>query len=296
MDAMKHLLALDAGTGSGRAIIFDENGSQLAAASREWVLASDPRYPGSMDFDRDHNWRLLVECIREACAGVPALDIVAIRTTSMGEAFVLYDAAGVELWACGNVDARAIGEVKRLRAADAGLEMRLYLRSGQTFALGAAPRLLWIKTHESEIYQRAASLSMLNDWAAHRLGAQIVVEPSNSGTAGVFNLNTRAWDLEVAEACGVKPALFSTPVRESGMPIGSVSAAAARETGLKAGIPIIVGGRDAQLGTIGVGAVLAGQAAVFGGTFWQQEVNLGRPMSDPTGRIRMDFHAVPGLW
>ena len=293
---MKHLLAVDAGTGSGRAIIFDENGNQLAAVDQEWTHKSDPRYPGSMDFDRENNWQSLANCIRAVCSKVQGLNIVAISTTSMGEAFVLYDQAGEELWACANVDARAVGEVKALREKDPQLERRLYLRTGQTFALGAAPRLLWIKQHEPEIFRKAVWFSMLNDWVAHRLGAPVVMEPSNSGTAGVCNINTRRWDLEVAESCGIKPELFRTPVMESGSIIGSVSAQAALQTGLKEGIPIVVGGRDAQLGTIGVGAVLAGQAAVFGGTFWQQEVNLGKPMSDPTGRIRMDFHAVPGLW
>ncbi len=293
---MKHLLALDAGTGSGRAVIFDENGRQLAAVGREWSHASDPRYPGSMDFDRAGNWQLIVDCIHAACAEVENVEIVAISTTSMGEAFVLYDLNGEELWACANVDARAIEEVNTLRARDPELEHRLYLRTGQTFALGAAPRLLWLKQHEPQLYQRAAMLSMLNDWTAHRLGAPIVVEPSNSGTAGVFNLNTRGWDPFVAESCSIKPELFSAPVKKSGALIGLVSRAAADQTGLKAGTPIVVGGRDAQLGTIGVGAVLADQAAIFGGTFWQQEVNLHAPLVDPTGRIRMDFHAVPDIW
>lgn len=293
---MKHLLALDAGTGSGRAIIFDENGNQLAASGREWSHKNDPRYPGSMDFDRDGNWQLLVVCIKEACAQVSDLNIVAISTTSMGEAFVVYDSAGVELWACANVDARAIEQVKTLRSADPGLEHRLYLRTGQTFALGAVPRLLWLKQNEPRLYERIESFSMLNDWTAHRLGAPIIVEPSNSGTAGVFNLFTRNWDREIAQECGIISTIFNTPVSNSGTVIGQVSHSAAAETGLREGIPIVTGGRDAQLGSIGVGAVLPGQAAVFGGTFWQQEVNLGKPASDPTGRIRMDFHAVPNLW
>ncbi len=293
---MKHLLALDAGTGSGRAVVFDENGRQLAVSGREWTHKSDPRFPGSMDFDREGNWQLLVSCIREACAQVPNLNIAAISTTSMGEAFVVFDAAGEELWACANVDARAIDQVKALRSADPDLEHRLYLRTGQTFALGAAPRLLWLKQHEPELYSRIGMISMLNDWTAHRLGAPIMVEPSNSGTAGLFNLFTRSWDREIAQDCGITPAIFDTPISASGTVIGKVSHSAAVQTGLPEGIPIVVGGRDAQLGSIGVGAVLPGQAAVFGGTFWQQEVNLGKPASDVTGRVRMDFHAVPDLW
>ncbi len=293
---MRHLLALDAGTGSGRAVLFDEEGRQLAASAREWTHRSEPEYPGSMTFDRDHNWQLLVQCIRDVLAQVPEANVVAVTTTSMREGIALYDEQGEELWACANVDARAIQEVKDLRAKDPELEYRLYLRSGQTFALGAAPRLLWLKRHEPEIYDRAAYVIMLSDWVATRLGAPPTVDPSNGGTTGLFHLATRQWDPEIAQACDIRPDLLRAPVVEAGTIIGEISPKAAAETGLKEGTPIVMGGGDAQLGTIGVGAVQPGQAAVFGGSFWQQEVNLDKPLADPTGRIRMNFHAVPGQW
>ncbi len=293
---MNHLLALDAGTGSGRAVIFDETGRQLAAVGREWTHKSEPGFPGSMTFDREHNWQLLTACIKEALAQVPQANIVGISATSMREGIALYDEDRQELWACANVDARAVQEVKDLRAQDPDLEHRLYLKSGQTFALGAAPRLLWLKRHQPDLYERSAYVAMLSDWVATRLGAPPAIDPSNGGTTGLFNLKTRAWDAEIIDACGLRRGMFSTPVYEAGMVIGQVSAAAAQQTGLKAGTPIVMGGGDAQLGTIGVGAVEPGQAAVFGGTFWQQEVNLSQPLSDLSGRIRMDFHAVPDLW
>jgi len=293
---MKHLLALDAGTGSGRAVLFDEQGRQLAASNREWTHKSEPAYPGSMTFDMAANWELLVSCIQDVLHQAPQAEVAAVSATSMREGIALYDAAINELWACANVDARAIQEVRDLRAQDANLEYDLYLKSGQTFALGAAPRLLWLKRHQPEIYNRAAYMVMLSDWISVRLGASPHVDPSNGGTTGLFNLKTRQWDPDIMAACGLRPGLLQAPVAEAGEVIGAVSARAAAETGLKAGTPIVMGGGDAQLGTIGVGVVEPGQAAVFGGSFWQQEVNLAAPLSDPTGRIRMDFHAVPGQW
>lgn len=293
---MKHLLALDAGTGSGRAVLFDEQGRQLAASSREWTHRSEVNAPGSMTFDRDHNWRLLVSCIQDVLGQVPDANVVGVSATSMREGIALYDENGGELWACANVDARAIQEVKDLRAKDPNLEYELYIRSGQTFALGAAPRLLWLRRHERDLYDRVAYVAMLSDWVATRLGAPIMVDPSNGGTTGLFSLDKRAWDPEIAAACGLRTDLLRAPVAESGTVIGQVSPAAARETGLNPGTPIVMGGGDAQLGTVGVGAVLPGQAAVFGGSFWQQEVNLDRPLADTSGRIRMNFHAAPGLW
>ncbi len=293
---MKHLLALDAGTGSGRAVIFDEEGRQLAAVGREWSHKSHPEYPGSMDFDTETNWRLLTECIREASAQVPDLNIVAVSTTSMREGIVVYDEQGEELWACANVDARAVQEVRDLRARREGLERDLYLLSGQTFALGAPPRLLWLKRHLPEVYAGAASIAMLSDWVAHRLGAPVAVDPSNGGTTGMFDLKTRRWSDSVARECGLRPELLSAPVYEAGTPFGEVSAKAAAETGLRAGTPIVMGGGDAQLGTIGLGIIHPGQTAVLGGTFWQQMVNLPEPLADKTGRMRMNFHAIPGMW
>ncbi len=293
---MNHLLALDAGTGSGRAVLFDERGQQLAAASREWTHRSEPQHPGSMTFDRDRNWQLLAACIREVLDQVPDANVVGVSTTSMREGIVLYDAHGQELWACANVDARAIQEVRELRQRDPELEYRLYLRSGQTFALGAAPRLLWLQRHEPDLYARTAYVAMLSDWVATRLGAPIAVDPSNGGTTGLFSLDTRRWDPSIAEACGLRADLLQAPVVEAGTVIGQVSARAAEATGLKQGAPIVMGGGDAQLGAVGVGAVEPGQTAVFGGSFWQQEVNLDRPLADESGRIRMNFHAVPRLW
>lgn len=293
---MKHLLALDAGTGSGRAVIFDEAGVQLAAASREWRHTEDPRYPGSMDFAVEQNWQLMVTCIREAAAQVPNLNIAAISTTSMREGIVLLDRNGRELWACANVDSRAIAEVRELRDLRPGIEHAMYLRSGQTLALGAAPRLRWLQRHRPDLYDRAEHMIMLSDWLAVRLGAAPAVDPSNGGTTGLLNLKTRTWDAEIVQAYELDSRFTHTPVVESGTVIGAVSHACAAETGLKAGTPIVMGGGDAQLGAVGLGVVRPGQTAVLGGTFWQQMVNIDHAIEDSSGRTRINFHAMPGMW
>lgn len=293
---MKYLLALDAGTGSGRAVVFDELGNQVTGSAREWVHLSEEGVPGSMAFDVSNNWKLIVECIQDVLEKVDAKDIVGISTTSMREGIVVYDQNGQELWACANVDARAVEEVKYLRQKGDDFEQEMYRRSGQTFALGAAPRLLWLKRHRPALYDQIAKISMLSDWIAFRLGAEIVVDPSNGGTSGLFNLNTRTWDADLANSCELRAEILSTPVVEGGTVIGEVSKAVAEETGLKQGTKIVMGGGDAQLGAIGVGIIKPYQTAVLGGTFWQQMVNVDYPLVDPTGRIRLNFAAMPQMW
>src|SRR5699024_2288727 len=127
-------MAIDAGTGSVRAIIFTSEGRPVGSSSRAWEHLPEPGVPGSMGFDWEANWRLIVEVIHGALrdAGVDGADITAVSSTSMREAFVLLDAHGREIWACANVDARAEQEVRAL-AHDAAIEERVYALSGQTF-------------------------------------------------------------------------------------------------------------------------------------------------------------------
>lgn len=66
--AKQYLMAVDAGTGSVRAVLFDTKGSQLGCVQREWEHKEDPRWPGSMDFDWAYNWQLASGCIRGVLA------------------------------------------------------------------------------------------------------------------------------------------------------------------------------------------------------------------------------------
>ncbi|WP_223592495.1 autoinducer-2 kinase [Neobacillus bataviensis] len=294
---MAYILAFDAGTGSIRAVLFDQLGNQVGVSQIEWNHLSNEQYPGSMDFDWETNWKLVVQCVRTVIeeTGVDAKQIKAISATSMREGIILYDKTGKEIWACANVDARASDEVKALKALDPELEYKIYRLSGQMFALGALPRLLWIKNHLPEIYDNAASMTMINDWILYKLSGKLQVDPSNGCTTGIFDIKKRNWESAAAEMCGLKNNLFPA-VNEAGTVIGHVTDGAAAYTGLNAGTLVICGGGDAQMASVGVGAVKAGQAVVSGGSFWQQEVNVEKPLIDKSGRIRVNCHAVPELW
>lgn len=293
----KYLMAVDAGTGSVRAVIFSLDGAQVGCVQEEWTHREDPRWPGSMDFDWTKNWELARGCIRGALkeTGIAPEEIAAVSTTCMREGILLYDKDGNEIWACANVDARSDAEVGELIRLDPELEKAVYSKSGETYALGALPRLLWVKNHMPDVYEKAATLGMFNDWLIYKLTGKLAVEPSNGSTTGVMDLQSRDWLPEIAEKCGLRTDIFP-PVVECGTNFAVVSAKGAADTGLAEGTPVVVGGGDCQLGTIGVGACSEGQAAVFGGSFWQYEFNTASGATDPQCRVRVNCHAVPGLW
>ena len=293
----QYLMALDAGTGSVRAVLFTSTGKEVGNAQREWVHAEDPQYPGSMDFNWVHNWELTCLCIKEVIeqAAISSGDIAAVSTTSMREGIVLYDEKGNEIWACANVDARSNDEVAYLVQKDAVLEREIYKISGQTYALGALPRLLWVKNKLPEVYAKIEKISMFNDWLAYKLTGILVSEPSNGCTTGIFDLNKRDWDKTITDKVGLRSDIFP-PVVECGSIIGSVNIKGAAVTGLDEGTVVVAGGGDAQLGCIGVGVVDNNQAAVFGGSFWQYEYNTDTCKMDDNGRVRINCHGIPELW
>ncbi|MFC2074158.1 autoinducer-2 kinase [Campylobacterota bacterium] len=293
---MAYFLTVDAGTGSGRAIIFDTLGNQIGISQQEWSHLPEPGVNNSMRFDTDTNWGIVSRCIQGAIkdANISANEIKAITATSMREGIILYDKDNKELFGVANVDARADKEVAYLNQTYPSLEKEFYAISGQTFALGTLPRLLWVKNNKPSIYEKTTNISMISDWVLAKLSNVIATDPSNAGTTGVFSLKTRQWDSSMATKIGLKDDIFP-PVYETGTQIGEVTSIAAKETGLLEGTPIIMGGGDVQLGSAGLGVVETNQVAVLGGTFWQQLVNMDKPLTHPDMDIRINPHVIEGI-
>lgn len=292
----KYFLAIDAGTGSIRTVLFDTEGNQAGIAQREWIHKENPKYPGSMDFDWKTNWELTLSCIKELLktSTIEASDILAISTTCMREGIVLYNKEGKEIWACANVDARSKKEAIYLKNLDKNLEKNVYFKSGQTFTLNAIPRILWVKNNLPNIYDQLDKIGMFNDWLIYKLSGVMSVDPSNGSTTGLISLKNRDWDKSIAESCGIKSNIFP-PINESGTVISKVNKESAIETGLNEGTPLVVGGGDAQLGCIGVGVTENNQGAIFGGSFWQYEYNTDKWNPKPTCKVRVNCHANPKL-
>ena len=290
-------MAIDAGTGSIRAVVFDTLGNEISLAQQEWTHLSIEGVEDSMGFDTQKNWELASWCINEALkkANLEGKDIVAVSATSMREGIVLYDDAGEAIWAVANVDARASKQVVFLQNNYPEFEKECYEHSGQTFALGALPRLLWLKENNHEIYERVASISMISDWILAKLSGIIATDPSNAGTTGIYSLTQRDWVSSMAKEIGLKDDIFP-PSLETGTPMANVTSGASKQTGLSSSTMVVMGGGDVQLGCAGLGVIDAHQGAILGGSFWQQVVNIKSNTPPPKDMaLRVNPHVVDGL-
>ena len=290
----RYLLAIDAGTGSARAVLFTEAGEQVSVGQREWTHRSPPGVPGGQDFDVDAGWAAIGSCVRDALGAghVAGSDVAGVSATSMREGMVLFDRDGREIFAVPNVDSRASAEAEELIKEGAAAE--IYAEAGDWVSITAPARVRWLARHSPSVLRAAGSLGMLSDWIVYRLTGEHVTEPSCGSSSAMFTLAERRWSASIPLLSGLDPVVLP-PVVDPGTVVGTVSAAASLATGLREGTPVAAGGADTQLGLLGAG-VRRDEYTVVAGTFWQSTVLLAAPLIDPEIRLRTLCHAVPGEW
>jgi len=285
-------VAIDAGTGSARALAFDGEGRLVARAAREWTHRAVPGFPGGTYFDAASGWGLIASAVREVVERLDGRRIAAVAASSMREGFVLYDGAGRELWACPNTDGRARAEADDLVAE--GVADAIYRVAGDWVSITAPARLRWIARHAPEVLARTRHLGMLSDWVVTRLTGEFATDPTCGSSSALFDLRSRGWSEQLAVAVGV-PVGILPPVVECGMPVGRVTATAAAATGLPPGTPVISGGADTQLALHGI-AARPERPTIVAGTFWQTTAVVSEPVIDPERRLRTLCHVSPDTW
>ena len=111
----------------------------------------------------------------------------------------------------------------------------------------------------------------------------------------LFELSARDWSPEVVSALGIDPA-WLPPTFEGPAVTGGIAQAAADETGLRVGTPVMAGGGDQSANGVGVGAVDPGVVALSLGTSGVIFAATDRPLYEPEGRVHAFCHAAPGRW
>ncbi len=158
-----------------------------------------------------------------------------------------------------------------------------------------APKLVWVRDHEPEIWARVAHVLLPKDYVRLRLTDEYALDKADGAGTILFDLAARDWSPEVVAALGIDPA-WLPPTFEGPVVTGVVSAAAAEATGLRAGIPVVAGGGDQSANAVGVGAVRPGVVALSLGTSGVVFATTDSPIRDPRGQVHAFCHAVPDRW
>ncbi len=279
------VLAIDVGTTSTKAVLFDRAGTVAASAHCGYPLLA--AQPGWAVQDPD----AVVHAVLDSTAAVTAtardqrIVIVALGLSTAMHTLLGLDADRQPItplltWA----DERAAGQAERLRADPAG--RRLASRSGTPLhPMSPLLKLIWFREEQQDTFAAAHYWVGIKEYLLHRLcGGDLRVDRSTASTTGLYDVLTGDWDDEALELAGVRRSQLARLV-DGTERIGPVSSAVADRTGLPAGLPVIAGGSDGALANAGVGAVRPGTVACSIGTSGAVRVTVDRPAVDPAGRL-----------
>ena len=292
---MAHVLGIDVSTTATKAVLIDESGAVVGVGASAYGFSV--LQPLWSEQDPELWWDGAVTAIRSVIAttGVPADEVVAIGLTGQMHGAVLLDAAGdvlrpAILWN----DQRTATECDAIRDA-LGPERLIAITGNDALTGFTAPKLVWVRDHEPDVWRRIAHVLLPKDYLRLRLTGDYALDKADGAGTLLFDLAARDWSTEVLDALRIEPA-WMPPTWEGPEITGAVTAAAAAATGLRAGTPVVAGGGDQSANAVGVGAVTVGTMALSLGTSGVVFATTDRPLFEPHGRVHAFCHAVPGRW
>jgi ribulokinase len=128
-------------------------------------------------------------------------------------------------------------------------------------------KILWLKAHEPDVWQRVRWLLPPNAFLIHRLTGEVAVDHSSAGNiGGVYDMGKRCWSDETTRALGIPRRMLPERLVGSSEVVGRLHGAGAALTGLPAGTPVCAGGVDAAVATLSAGVFRGGQHVAMMGT------------------------------
>ncbi|MBI5958038.1 MAG: xylulokinase [Chloroflexi bacterium] len=291
---MKYLLGLDVSTTGSKALLIDETGAVVASHTAPHPI-SQP-YPLWSEQNPADWWEGMVESIRAVLAKTNAANAIqAIGLTGQMHGLVCLDAKNevlrpAILWN----DQRTQAECDAMTQI-IGAKRLIQLTGNRALTGFTAPKILWVRNHEPEVYAKIAHVLLPKDYVRFKLTGDYATDLADGAGMVLLDVAHRRWSEAVLKELNI-PQEWLPKLYEGPAVTGVVSEAAAQITGLKAGIPVVGGGGDQAAQATGVGAVQPGIIALTVGTSGVVFAPLSSYAYEPEGRLHAFCHSVPGQW
>jgi sugar (pentulose or hexulose) kinase len=292
----KYVLAIDAGSSGARSLITNIQGQLVSFASQEWTYDTPTDVaPLGKEFDPRRFWdiicRLMGETIKKAA--IASRDIIGVSTASQRQGVVFLDKKGHELYAGPNTDLRALSEGFSI---DKEFGSEVYRITGRTPSFLFTPaKLRWFRSNLPHIYRRIATVLSISDWVTYKLSGERTAEISSASDTGLVDIHESRWSGRLVEMLGLPQGIYPE-ISRAGARVGTVTSAAAEQTGLATGTPVVTGGADSQCGLLGMGRKDEGQVGIMAGWSGCVQMVTAQPIIDSGGRIWASCHVLPGKW
>lgn len=289
----QYLLGIDIGTSACKVALFAKDGKVEAAASEGYPVYYP--HPGWAEQNPDEWWEAVCNAIWTvlSSSGISPEDIAGIGIDGQSWSAIAIDEEGkvltnTPIW----MDTRAQDICDRVNEKVGG-EKIFELCGNMLQPSYTTAKILWYKENLPEVYKKTYKILQSNSFIGYRLTDAITQDVSMGYGLHCFNMRTGKWDTEMCEALGI-PASFLPELVPCHQIIGTVTAKAAEQTGLKEGTPVAAGGLDAACGTLGAGVIHPGETQEQGGQAGGMSICIDEYAADP--RLILGYHVVPDQW
>jgi xylulokinase len=287
------LLGIDVGTGGTRAVVVDHDGRVVASATHDHVPFAVPR-PGWAEQDPDDWWRACQSAVRDVLMQSGAKPI-AVGLTGQMHGAVLLDkhdevVRAAPIWCDQRTGAQCEEITERV-----GERRLIELTANPALTAFTAPKLLWVRENEPDVWARVRHVLLPKDYVRLRLTGRYATDVADASGTLLFDVARRRWSREMFDLLELDEDLMPA-VNESAEPSARVSAEGGVATGLAPGTPVLAGAGDQAAGAVGMGVVRPGVVSATIGTSGVVFAATQRPALDSRGRVHTFCHAVPGQW
>ncbi|MEN3336726.1 MAG: xylulokinase [Acidobacteriota bacterium] len=290
------VLGIDVGTSGSRALLLAEDGRLLGSSTADHAPFRSPQAAWA-EQDPEDWWRASQHAVRSVLArtGVSGDAISAVGLSGQMHGAVLLDGAGevvrpAIIWC----DQRTEQECRWLDR-EVGRARLLELTANPALTNFTLTKLLWVRTHEPELWKRVRHVLLPKDYVRYRLSGEFAIDVADASGTLMLDVVARRWSPEMMEAARLDPAMLPV-LFESPEVCARVTDAGASATGLKVGTPIVAGAGDQAAGAVGMGITRPGTVSATLGTSGVVFAATDRPFLDPGGRLHTFCHAIPGRW
>ena len=289
------LMGIDIGTSGAKVILVNEDGEVMVRVTEEYP-SSSPKPQWSEQNPGDW-WKFSCSAIRKALSDstIKPDEITGIGLSGQMVGLVVLDERGEVIRPCimWN-DQRSAAEADELTQR-IGRRKILQETSNPIFATFVAPKIVWMKNNEPELYGKICHVLLPKDYVAYRLTGEIATEVSDASGTCLFDVRNRGWSDEMIRQIGI-PQEWLPTCRESDEETGRLSAEASGQTGLSQGTIVIAGGGDQAAQALGTGIVKAGLCSVTIGTSGVVFTQTDRHREHPEGVLHSFCHSVHDQW
>jgi len=291
-DARDRYLGIDVGTSAVKALLLGGDDRIVAEASAPLAVRR-PR-PLWSEQDPDDWWRATEEAVTSLRKGVPGglagLRGIGLSGQMHGATLLGRDDRPLRpaiLWN----DGRSAAECAALERA---VPKSREITGNRAMPGFTAPKLLWVRAHEPDVFERIARVLLPKDYVRLRLTGETATDLSDAAGTLWLDVARRTWSEVMLGACGLglehMPALYEGPEVT-----GRLRPQVARDWGCEP-VPVVAGGGDNAAGAVGVGVVEPGRAFLSLGTSGVYFVANEFFQPNPDGAVHAFCHALPGRW